>query len=258
MTSTDKEQKLLQRRLIDQANIAYNKGICLFSDFLNLYEQNIFISLKNELPAIKYYTFGGFDDAERKMICFCGDEAADDIADIDFPLSCIKISPVNKKFSSPLGHRDFLGSILSLGIDRGKIGDILVKDNEGYAFVHRQISNYLTEQLCQIKHTIVTAVIIEHNDFDYKPEMKEIVGTVSSIRLDSILAVALGKPRSSLKGLVESGKVFVGGKLIESGSYTLKENDIVSVRGFGRFIFCGSSHQTKKGRYLIKVLLYIS
>jgi RNA-binding protein YlmH len=258
MISADKDEKLLRKRLMDQANTAYNKGICVFSDFLNLYEQNVYLSLKKELPAIKYFTYGGFDDAERKILCFCGDDTIDDIADIEFPISCLKVTPVNKKFSTPLGHRDFLGTILSLGLDRSRVGDILVKDNEGYVFVHNQISSYLTEQLIQIKHTNVSTSLIEHNNFDYKPALKEITGTVSSVRLDSILAVAFNSSRSSLAGLIEGGKVFVGGRLILSSSYTLKENDIVSVRGLGRFIFCGTSYQTKKGRYSIKVLLYIT
>jgi RNA-binding protein YlmH len=257
MISSDKDEILLKKRMTEQANTAFNKGLCLFSDFLNLYEQNIFTGLKKELPAIKYFTYGGYDDAERKIICYCGMDDINDLTDISFPISCIKISPVSKKFSAPLSHRDFLGSILSLGIDRSKIGDILVNDNEAYVFVQSMIADYLKDNLTQIKHTNVTTNLIENDGFDYKPNFKEITGTVSSVRLDSILAVAMGSSRSSLKGLIEGGKVFVGGRLIQSGSYSLKDNDIVSVRGFGKFIYYGSSHQTKKGRYSVKILLYI-
>jgi len=258
MINTDKEEKLLKKRLIELSNVAFNKGICVFSDFLNLHEQNLFLSLKRELPVITHFSYGGFADAERKIICFCGDDSIKDIADIDFPIRCLKISSVNQKFSSPLSHRDFLGSILGLGIERSRVGDILVKDNIGFAFVHSQISNYLIDNLRQVRHTSVYCSPIELSDFDYRPEFKEITGTVSSIRLDSILALALGKSRSSLKGLIEGGKVFVGGRLIQSGSFVLNENDIVSVRGFGRFIYCGTSYQTKKGRYSVKILLYKS
>lgn len=262
MINTDKEEKLLKKRMIEQSNIAFNRGFCLFSDFLNLYEQNLFLSLKNELSPIKYFSFGGFEDAERKMICFCGDDKITTPDDVKYPIDCLKISPLSKKFCSPLSHRDFLGSILGLGIDRSRVGDILIRDNEGltegFAFVHRQISNYLIDNLRQIKHTSVYCDPVEPGSFDYKPEYKESTGTVSSIRLDSILALALGKSRSSLKGLIESGKVFVGGRLIQSGSYTLNENDIVSVRGYGRFIYCGTSYQTKKGRYSVKILVYKS
>lgn len=230
----------------------------MFSDFLNLNEQNIFISLKNELPKIKYFTYGGFEDAERKILCFCGNLSVTDETEIDFPISCIKVEPLNQKFSDSLNHRDFLGAVLNLGLDRGKIGDILILDNEGYLFTMTPISGFITDQLVKVKHTMVSAQVIERQNLQYKPKFKEINGTVASVRLDSILSVAFNSSRSSLIGLIEGGKVFVGGKSVLSNSYTLKENDIVSVRGLGKFIFAGTSYQTKKGRYSVKVLLYIS
>lgn len=257
MMNLDKEEQILRKHLLDQANAAYNRGICMFSDFLNLNEQNIFLSLKQDLPRIKYFTYGGFSDAERKILCFCGDDSKENIEEIDFPIRCIKIVPVNAKFSDTLNHRDFLGAVLNLGLDRGKIGDILINDNEGFLFTHDQITDFITEQLVKIKHTMVVCEQINQEFFDYQPKLKEIVGTVSSIRLDSILSVAFGSSRSSLTGLIEGGKVYVGGKLVLQNSYTLKDNDVVSVRGLGKFIFSGTSYQTKKGRYSVKILLYI-
>jgi RNA-binding protein YlmH len=254
--NADKDEQILRKRLKDLAETAYSRGICLFSDFLNLNEQNIFLSLKNELPRIKYFTYGGFQDAERKILCFCGNETIKDETEVDFPITCIKVEPLSQKFSDRLNHRDFLGAVLNLGLDRSKIGDILITDNEGYIFTLNPISGYITEQLVKVKHTMVSAHVIERTDFEYKPVFKEIVGTVSSVRLDSILAVAFNTSRSSLTGLIEGGKVFVGGKSVLSNSYTLKENDIVSVRGLGKFMFAGTSYQTKKGRYSVKVLLY--
>lgn len=230
MMNLDKEEVILRKRLLDLSNTADNRGICLFSDFLNLHEQNIFISLKQELPRIKYFTYGGFTDAERKILCFCGDTSIDQENELDFPIRCVRVVPVNRKFSDALNHRDFLGAVLNLGLDRSKIGDILIMENEGYLFVHSQISAFLCEQLSKIKHTVVCCEEIEIKDFDYKPAFKEIVGTVSSVRLDSILSVAFQGSRSSLSGLIEGGKVYVGGKLILQNSHTLKENDVVSVR----------------------------
>lgn len=253
MRNTDKEDLLLQRHLLDMANTAYNKGICMYSDFLNLNEQNLFYSLKNELSGIRCFTSGGFRDAERKMICFCG---KDECEDISYPISCIKVEPVNKKFSDSLTHRDFLGAVLNLGLDRSKIGDILINENEGYLFVHSTISEFIIDQLGKVKHTVIHCSLVDSIDFHYQPRLKEITGTVSSVRLDSVLSIAFQGSRSSLSGLIEGGKVFVGGKLILSNSYTLKENDVVSVRGYGKFIYAGTSYQTKKGRYSVKVLLY--
>jgi RNA-binding protein YlmH len=252
----DKEEQILRKRFLEMANTSYHRGICLFSDFLNLNEQNIFFSLKNELPRIKYFPNGGFYDAERKILCFCGNDQIESIEELDFPISCIKVAPLNQKFSDTFTHRDFLGAVLNLGIDRSKVGDILINDNEGYLFAHTTISEFILDHLIKVKHTQVNTALIDPKDFHYKPKLKEIVGTVSSIRLDSILSVAFHSSRSSLSGLIEGGKVYVGGKLILSNSYGLKENDVVSVRGLGKFIYAGTAYQTKKGRLSVRILLY--
>lgn len=256
MTTLDKDEQLLKRRLLDLANTAYNRGICLFSDFLNLNEQNLFISLKNELPRIKYFTYGGFQDAERKILCFCGNDQYQSQEEIDFPIACIKVLPLNQRFSDSFSHRDFLGAVLNLGIDRSKVGDILIDANEGYLFAHNTISPFILDQLTRVKHTVVSTEVVEQQDFDYKPKYVEVVGTVASVRLDSILSVAFHTSRSSLSGLIEGGKVFVNSKEVLSNSYALKEKDIVSVRGLGKFIYEGTSYQTKKGRYSVKILMY--
>jgi RNA-binding protein YlmH len=256
MMNLDKDEQILRKRLLEHANTAYHRSICMFSDFLNLNEQNIFQSLKNELPRIKYFTYGGFYDAERKILCFCGNDQIAALEEISFPISCIKVVPLSQKFSDSLNHRDFLGAVLNLGIDRSKVGDILINANEGYIFAHSTISNFIVDQLVKVKHTMVSTTIIDQQDFDYKPNFTEVVGTVSSVRLDSILSVAFHTSRSSLTELIEGGKVFVGGKVVLSNSYTLKENDIVSVRGLGKFIYVGTTYQTKKGRYSVKLLLY--
>lgn len=255
--NTDKDEQIFKKHLLDMAKAADQRGSLIFSDFLNLNEQDIFYRCKRDLPGIRYFATGGYPDGERKIICFCGNDSISGINEIDFPITCIKIVPKNQKFSDALNHRDFLGAILNLGIDRSKVGDILIDDNTGYVFCHETISYYITDQLTKIKHTHVNSSLIERNDFSYEPKYKEITGTVSSVRLDSILSVAFKGSRSSLSGLIEGGKVFVNSRVVLNNSYSLKEHDVVSVRGFGKFIFAGTGAQTKKGRYSIKILLYV-
>lgn len=252
----DKEELLLRKRFHDLAYMSDTRGILMFSNFLNLYEQDMLLRMKNELPNIKYFANGGFSGAERRMLCFCGNQNLENESEIEFPISCLHISPINKKFSDKLSHRDILGAVLNLGIDRSKIGDIIIDDNESYLFCNLTIHDFIIDQLTRVKHTVVSTSLLNKQDFMYKPDLKEITGTVSTVRLDSIMALTLKGSRSSLQGLISSGKVFVNSKNILSNSYILKENDIVSVRGYGKFIFAGIVNQTKKERLLVKILLY--
>ncbi len=249
-----KEELLLQKRLIELSKIAYQRGIVTFSDFLNLNELNILHTTPKDELHTRYVTFGGYDYSERQMVAFLPDALC---YDYEYPISVVKISPLQKKFSDKLSHRDYLGAILNLGIERCKIGDILVEENDAILFVHKTLENFLLEELRRIKHTSVMATVEDMQDFQYQPTTKEIKGTVSSLRLDSLLALAFASSRSKLVAFIEGGKVFVNGKLITSNGYQIKENDIVSVRGLGRFRYIETMSQTKKGRYYITLELYI-
>lgn len=250
----EKEEQILRKRLLELARAADNKGICTYTDFLNLNEINIFFKIKNDIPNISYDLFGGYEEAERKVICFYGCDSVKAFSDY---ITCIRILPLNKKFSDDLNHRDFLGAIMNLGIERSKIGDILVKEKEGFLFCETVISNYIIESLNKVKHTSVVCNITDMNTDHIQPNFKEIRGTVSSGRLDAVIALAFGTSRSSIIGLIAGGKVFVDGRLVESNSYMLKENEIISVRGHGKFIYKGMQNQTKKGRFYITILKYI-
>ena len=249
-----KEELLLQKRLVELSRNAYQRGIVTFSDFLNLNELNILHTIPKDELHTKYVTFGGYDYSERQMVAFLPDALC---YDYEYPISVIKVSPLQKKFSDKLSHRDYLGAILNLGIERCKIGDILVEENHAILFVHKTLEKFLLDELRRIKHTSVMTAVEDMQDFHYEPTTKEIKGTVSSLRLDSLLALAFASSRSKLVAFIEGGKVFVNGKLITSNGYQIKENDIVSVRGLGRFRYIETMSQTKKGRYYITLELYI-
>ncbi len=249
-----KEELMLQKRLIELSRIAYQRGIVTYSDFLNLNELNILHSIpKSELYS-GYRTFGGYEFAERQMVAFLPDALC---YEYQYPISYLKIEPVQKKFSDVLSHRDFLGAILNLGIERSKIGDILVMEEAAILFVHESLEGFVTDELTRVKHTSVMLKPIAAEEFVYRPNIKEIKGTVSSLRLDSLLALAFSSSRSKLVAYIEGGRVFVNGKLITSNGYQIKEDDIISVRGLGRFRYKETLAQTKKGRHMVTIHLYI-
>lgn len=245
---------MLQKRLIELSKIAYQRDIVTYSDFLNLNELNILHTTPKQEWFTSYETYGGYEFSERQMVAFLPDALC---YDYEYPISVIKVSPLQKKFSDKLSHRDYLGAILNLGIERCKIGDILVEENHAILFVHKTLEKFLLDELRRIKHTSVMTAVEDMQEFHYEPTTKEIKGTVSSLRLDSLLALAFASSRSKLVAFIEGGKVFVNGKLITSNGYQIKENDIVSVRGLGRFRYIETMSQTKKGRYYITLKLYI-
>ena len=236
--SMDREELLFQKRLIDLSRTAYQRGIVVFSDFLNLNELNILHTLPKEELYSGYGTFGGYAASERQMVAFLPDALCYEFL---YPFSVLRIRPLNKKFSEDLTHRDYLGAILNLGIERCKIGDILVNTCEAVVFVSDHMSDFLAQNLTRIRHTPVVA---------------SIEGTVASVRLDTLLALAFSSSRSRLSGLIEGKKVFVNGRMIVSNGYRLKEGDIISVRGMGKFCYDGVLSETRKGRYSVVVRKY--
>ena len=249
-----KEELMLQKRLIELSKTAYQKGIVTYSDFLNLNELNILHTTPKQEFYSCYETFGGYEFSERQMVAFLPDALC---YDKNYPMTALKIEALQKKFSEKLSHRDYLGSILNLGIDRAKLGDILVEDDYAILFVQNSLKNFMLEELTRIRHTSVIVTEVVKEDFSYQPKTKEIQGTVSSLRLDSLLSLAFASSRSKLVAYIEGGKVFVNGKLITSNGYQIKEEDIISVRGLGRFRFKETMSQTKKGRYYVTIHLYV-
>lgn len=253
ISTMNKEELFLVNRLGDLANTAYERNIYTYSDFLNINELSILNQIKETLPPVTLNITGGNPYAERKIAVFA---PKDIYYEEELPIAVLSIAPINSKFADNLSHRDFLGAILNLGINRNKIGDIFVKENGAFIYCKEDISTYIIENLFKIKHTQVSISKAECTLIDVVPNLKEITGTISNIRLDSLIATAFKTTRSSIISCIEEKKVFINGKLTTSNGANVKKGDIVSVRGKGRFIFEGVIKETKKGRNLIKLRLY--
>ena len=242
------------KRIWELANLSYQRDIVTFSDFLNLNEQNMVSSLKQQFPQVVMETFGGYDNAERQMVAFHPDALA---FTWEYPIDCLKIEPKAIKFSESLTHRDYLGALLNLGIERSVIGDIVVQEKAAWFFCQNKMTDFFLDNLCRVRHTNILITKVDDPDKLPCPKLEAINGTCASVRLDSLISLAFKASRSSMVSYIEGEQVFVNGKLITSNGYEPKEGDIISVRGKGRFIFDGMSHQTKKGRCGVRILRYI-
>ena len=248
------DEVLFQKHLSDLAGTADRRGFAVFTDFMNLNELNIFHASAQKFSYVTTKTFGGYEHAERQIAAFLPDALS---YSYDFPIISLKIRPLQKKFAEDLSHRDYLGALLNLGVDRSKIGDILVGEKEAIFFCEEGIAPFLQQELTRVRHTPVLVEEAAPDEIQVTEHTEVVRGTVSTVRLDSVMSVALKASRSSLVSLIEEGKVFVNGRLVTSNGCQLKENDLISVRGNGRFRLLTLGGQTKKGRCVIEIEKYL-
>lgn len=248
------EEELLYKRFIELARKSED-GYYLFSDFLGLMEQSVFNDAKLKFGSAKYTMFGGADGCERVIVRF-GDP--DELGyEAPFPIKAVLAEPKSPKFADKLSHRDFLGAILNLGIERKAVGDIIIKDNSGYIFVKEDIAEYVASSLEKIKRTDVKAKITDEFPSDKLFQTEEKTIQLSSERIDAVISKIYSISRDDSLSLFKKRLVFVCGKLCENNSYSPKQNDIISVRGFGRFIYRGVIGSSKKGKLISKIEMYV-
>ena len=249
------EEELLYKRFIELARKSEGGGYYLFSDFLGLNEQSVFNEAKLKFGRARYTLFGGAPGCERVMVRFGDPEELG--YEADFPIKIVLAEPKAPKFADTLTHRDFLGAILNLGIERKAIGDIIIKDNCGYIFVNDDMADYVASSLEKIKRTDVKARItteLPAGDL-FKTERKKV--QLSGERIDAVISKLYSISREESLSLFKKRLVFVSGKLVENNSYTPKPNDVISVRGYGRFIYVGVVGTSKKGKLNVDLDVYI-
>jgi len=240
------ESSAVKKRFEELYNRSYMQNYNTFTTFLNLEEQSILKQLN--LPCS---FFGGYDTAERIVAGF-----GEDLCNEEFPVQCLCISPVSEKFADKLTHRDFLGSLMNLGIKREMLGDIVISDKCAYLFCLEQISDYICENLIRVKHTSVKVCTCTSLPENALPEPEPVQIIVASLRIDAAVCKVFKLSRSEGSQLFLTGRVFVNSRQMNSQSHILSENDIVSVRGFGRFVFVKETGKTKKNNTVIEILKY--
>ena len=244
------EISILKKRFKELNERSRNKGIYFYSDFLNLYEQTI---LYDELKH-GYTLYGGFLDAERKIAIFGSED--------EFgyppqpPVKILKVSPLSQKFADDLTHRDFLGSLMGLGIKRETLGDIIISDNCGYIFCLDNMAEFIIDNLTSVRRTSVFCEECEALPENALPSPEEKLIIVSSLRLDALISAIYNISRSKSAALIEGEKVFINGRLVHSISKLVDVNETISVRGYGRFKIIEILGSTKKDRLRIKCNVY--
>ncbi len=250
----DKEEIILQNRIEELAQRSYGQNIYTFTDFLTLSQIDLCLSMTSRLEYAGMTFFGGAAHCDRKVLRFGKQEQMG--YEEPFPIVCLEIQPLAEKFAKELTHRDYLGALMNLGIQRENLGDIFVSGKKAYLFCLERIAPFLMEELHQAGRNPVKAVVTETPKELLQREKKVEAVLASSARLDGIIAKLYHFSRSQSLELFQEKKVYVNSRICENKSYSLKEGDIVSVRGYGKFQFDGDLYETKKGKFSFQVGIY--
>ena len=198
--------------------------------------------------------FGGFHDSERRILGVFPEWI--DAEEGLFPLSVLKISG---GVTRGLTHRDYLGTILSLGIDRSKTGDIIIaEDGFAYAAVAEDISHYIADNIKKVGNQGVKISVLDSAvGIEPKRRFKPLGAVCASLRLDAVTGAVTGLSRSAASKLIAAEKVKINHRAASNPSKAVKEGDLLSVQGFGRFILDSADGKTRSGRIHISARKYI-
>lgn len=244
MTEQEKE---IKNRLHELAERAYSRGRFVFSTFLSVTELSVLFSDMGTLSYAEPIVFGGFEGAERAIVRFgaCDYEEA-------FPITVIKVSPLNEKFADELTHRDYLGTLLNLGIDRSSLGDITKHGHGAYVYCLNSMAPFILENLKRVKHTDVKCEIVENAENTVREKVSESY-FLSSLRADCAVAAVYKLSRDDAQAYFNAERVLVNGKICARPSKELSLGDVVAVRGKGRFTFAEIEGESRKGRLRCKI-----
>lgn len=245
---------LFRKRLEELANRSYANQQYLFTGFLSAAELDIYYQMEHELSYASAVLFGGTNDCERVMLRFgsealCGYEES-------FPIACVAIVPLLEKFGEVLSHRDYLGALMNLGIERSTLGDIIIEGKHAFLFCTEQMAPYILENLDKIKHTNVQCSLAKEIPKSTVVQVERKIVQVGAMRADSIIAKVYHLSRSESLNLFRTKKVFVNGRQTENNSGSLKPEDKVTVRGYGRFCCVNIVGESKKGKLNVEVDVY--
>lgn len=238
----------VSKRLGELAVRSDKTGITQLTDFLSPAEQKE-AEIWAKKAGVLFFSQGGMPQAERRVAAFAPDECQP-----PWPIACVRVQWSAR--SAPPGHRDILGTLLGLGIDREIIGDILPGEREAHVFVLARMAAYIAANMQRAGKTPVECEVL-----DRPPALAASAGipmdiTVASLRLDAVLAATLHLARGKAASLIASGRVQVDHREELRADRQLAQDMVLSIRGIGRVVVGPIKGTTKKGRIAMNVLRF--
>lgn len=249
------DEKLFIAKVLDQADFSCKKHTVQCTEFLSPEKQALVLPWIQKLDGLDTMFFGGCEDTERKMLGFSPDYRG--ITADDFPIAALEIirnphSPVQ------LSHRDYLGAVLSTGVERSKLGDFAVTDTGAIVFVEEKIAEFLLFRLERIGKVQVKVQKKALDQISLPQKLlEEKTVTLPSLRLDALLAAVYPLSRGKVQQLIVGEKAQLNWKVVIQVSHEIAEGDVFSLRGYGRGKVLQIAGKTKKDRIVVRIGRYI-
>lgn len=245
------EDDLLISKLRDAVRLCEIKSSPRFVGFLDTRQAAVSLAMARKEKA-DFGLFGGYDDAERVVMGLFPHFYDKEI--VKYPVTAITFS---YRKADKLTHRDFLGSLMALGIKRECIGDILVEDSRAVIFVIDDIAQFIMSEVTKVGKTGVRCELGLIGELPAGGGFEDINDTVASARLDNIVSALLSVSRGKAEEKILLGLVSIDGLPCEKSSRTVSEGSVIRIRGAGKFIVDSLSGRSKKGRVLLRARKYI-
>lgn len=256
----DKDDKILLAQVLDKIEMVEKKNKIEHTDFLDLAQIELVQKFINKIKIENYMIYGGFEQAERKMFVIYPEKFNSIVVEKNLAniVQIIRIQ-LPDDLRGKYTHRDYLGAVIKLGVERKKIGDIIV-DNEGAdIIVDKDIVKFLLENLgslTRFSKSIITVQNIEDlRPVEIKKEELEII--VSSMRLDNVISELARCSRNKALDIINMERVFVNFECETKKTKQIKSGDMVTIRGKGRFFVKELVGQTRSGRTIIKIEKFV-
>lgn len=252
----NEKDRLLISKLIDKIRFCETKNKIQTTDFLDEKEQNLLENFLKSQKISNYFFAGGFEEAERKILIIYPEKLVDIINNINLNeyINSIRIILPNE-MKGEYTHKNYLGGLMKLGISREKIGDILV-DNEGAdILVMPEMLKFLITNipsLTRFSKSKIEQIELE-NLRKIEIKVQNIKITVASMRLDNVISELAKCSRGKANEILLQERVLLNHEIIEKSSKEVKENDIITIRGKGRFVVKSIVGNSRKGRLFVEV-----
>lgn len=259
---SNEEDKLLVSKMIDKIEFTSKRNSVEHMDFLDMRQRQLLEKVLKEIKYVDYIAFGGYKMAERTTIITYPEKLEEIFLENRFDYNSvfgvIRIVLPNE-LKGMYAHRNYLSGIIKIGIKREKVGDIITRFDGADIIVLKDAEKYVLDGLkglTRFSKAEFTNVKLSELQVG-EPKKEKISIIIPSMRIDSIVSEIIRTSRAKATEIIKEEKVFINHELIVKGSKEVKINDLITVRGRGRFKIGKILNSTKKGNLVIEVEKFV-